>query len=211
MKLLKKQGFRFMLPITGGRFRISAYKESHRSRRDRTTAVCKLPDIQLSFEAEKSGDLPWRVIPEISGAGHFFDLGSHQLDFLDYIFGPVKKVSSLAVNQAGMYDAEDFVAASIPVRQQHNSNGNMEFCIFPRSQQDYFEIAGDKGIIKTSTFTYAPIVVVNSSGTKEFANERPENIQFYLIEQIVRLFHKEEMLSAQVKLPPEQAGLWMRL
>ncbi len=35
-------------------------------------------------EDEKAGKLPWRVIPEISGAGHFFDLGSHQLDYLDF-------------------------------------------------------------------------------------------------------------------------------
>jgi predicted dehydrogenase len=36
-------------------------------------------------EDEKTGKLPWRVIPEISGAGHFFDLGSHQIDFLDFL------------------------------------------------------------------------------------------------------------------------------
>ena len=54
-------------------------------------------------EEEKAGRLPWRVIPEISGAGHFFDLGSHQLDYLDFVFGPVLKVSSIAVNQAHTY------------------------------------------------------------------------------------------------------------
>ena len=33
----------------------------------------------------KSGELPWRVIPEISGGGEFMDLASHTLDVLDYI------------------------------------------------------------------------------------------------------------------------------
>jgi len=137
-------------------------------------------------EAEKSGDHPWRVIPEISGAGHFFDLGSHQLDFLDYIFGPVIKVSSMAVNQSGLYQAEDFVAASFVFKGNIVGTGIWSFTVSREANRDYFEIVGDKGIIKTSTFTYDPIVLVNSSGTKEFANERPENIQFYLIEQIVR-------------------------
>jgi len=137
-------------------------------------------------EAEKSGNPPWRVIPEISGAGHFFDLGSHQLDFLDYIFGPVIKVSSLAVNQSGLYQAEDFVAASFVFKGNIVGTGIWSFTVSREANRDYFEIVGDKGIIKTSTFTYDPIVLVNSSGTKEFANERPENIQFYLIEQIVR-------------------------
>ncbi|HPA87560.1 MAG TPA: hypothetical protein PK106_07180, partial [Bacteroidales bacterium] len=33
--------------------------------------------------------------------------------------------------------------------------------------------------------TYEPVRVVNSNGTREYANEKPDNIQFYLIEQIV--------------------------
>ena len=79
---------------------------------------------------EKAGKLPWRVIPEISGAGHFFDLGSHQLDYLDFLFGPVLKVSSLAVNQAHNYSAEDFVSAQLPFQGQYSRYGNLEFqCI----------------------------------------------------------------------------------
>jgi len=137
-------------------------------------------------EDEKAGKLPWRVMPEISGAGHFFDLGSHQLDFLDYLFGPVIKVSSMAVNQAGMYRAEDFVAASFLFNDNIAGTGIWSFAASREANRDYFEITCDKGIIKTSTFTYEPIVLVNSSGTKEFANERPENIQLYLIGQIVK-------------------------
>ncbi len=137
-------------------------------------------------EDEKAGNLPWRVIPEISGAGHFFDLGSHQLDFLDYIFGPVLKVSSLAENQGQLYKAEDFVAASFLFRDNIVGTGVWSFSVSREANRDYFEIVGEKGIIKTSTFTYDPIVLVNSAGTQEFVNERPDNIQFYLIEQIVR-------------------------
>jgi predicted dehydrogenase len=142
-------------------------------------------------EDEKSGNLPWRVIPEISGAGHFFDLGSHQLDFLDYLFGPVLKVSSLTANQGQLYKAEDFVSASFLFRDNIVGNGIWSFSVSREANRDYFEITGDKGIIKTSTFTYDPIVLVNSAGTKEFMNERPENIQVYLIEQIVRALSGE--------------------
>lgn len=137
-------------------------------------------------EDEIAGKLPWRVIPEISGAGHFFDLGSHQLDYLDFLFGPVQKVSSLVVNQANNYSAEDFVSASFLFRENIVGTGIWSFSTCHEGNRDYFEIIGEKGIIKTSTFTYEPIVLENSSGRQEFVNERPENIQFYLIEQIVR-------------------------
>ncbi len=137
-------------------------------------------------EDEIAGKLPWRVRPEISGAGHFFDLGSHQLDYLDFLFGPVQKVSSLVVNQADNYSAEDFVSASFLFRNNIVGTGIWSFSSCREANRDYFEIIGEKGIIKTSTFTYEPIVLENSNGRQEFVNERPENIQIYLIEQIVR-------------------------
>jgi 1,5-anhydro-D-fructose reductase (1,5-anhydro-D-mannitol-forming) len=37
------------------------------------------------------GELPWRVRPEIAGGGHFVDLASHTLDFLDYVLGPIQR------------------------------------------------------------------------------------------------------------------------
>jgi len=150
-------------------------------------------------EDEVAGRLPWRVIPEISGAGHFFDLASHQLDYLDYLFGPVLKVSSMVLNQANNYNAEDFVSASFLFRDNIVGSGIWSFSSSLEANRDNFEIVGEKGIIKTSTFTYEPIVLVNGNGRQEFINERPENIQFYLIEQIVKaLLGKGKVVSTGV-------------
>lgn len=55
---------------------------------------------------------PWRVIPEISGGGHFVDLASHQLDYLDYLFGPITSTKSITRNISKLYGAEDYVSAS---------------------------------------------------------------------------------------------------
>jgi predicted dehydrogenase len=150
-------------------------------------------------EDEKDGRLPWRVIPEISGAGHFFDLASHQLDYLDFLFGPVLKVSSMVLNHANNYTAEDFVSASFLFRDNIVGTGIWSFSSSREANRDNFEIVGEKGIIKTSTFTYEPIVLVNGNGRREFINERPENIQFYLIEQIVKaLSGKGEVVSTGI-------------
>jgi predicted dehydrogenase len=150
-------------------------------------------------EDEKAGRLPWRVRPEFSGAGHFFDLASHQLDYLDFVFGPVIKVSSVAVNQAHLYEAEDFVSASFVFSDNIVGTGIWSFNVSREGNRDSFEIVGEKGIIKTSTFTYEPIVLINGNGRQEFINERPENIQFYLIEQIVKaLSGKGDVVSTGV-------------
>jgi predicted dehydrogenase len=154
-------------------------------------SIGKVRFVQLQIynfpsEDEKAGRLPWRVKPDISGAGHFFDLASHQLDYLDFVFGPVRKVASLTINQAGLYKAEDFVSASFLFRNNIVAAGNWCFAFSPESNRDSLEIFGEKGMIKTSTFSFEPIVLANETGHQEFRNERPEHVQYYLIEQIVK-------------------------
>ncbi len=137
-------------------------------------------------EDEKAGILPWRLDPKLSGGGHFFDLACHQLDYLDLLFGPVQKVRSIAVNQAGLYKVEDFVSAQFLFCNNIIGTGTWSFSVSPESNRDTIEIIGDKGSIKFTTFNFEPIVLMNESGRQEFINERPENIQYYLIDKIVR-------------------------
>jgi predicted dehydrogenase len=138
---------------------------------------------------EKAGKSSWRVDPQISGGGHFFDLASHQLDYLDFMFGPIRKVKSFAANQAGHYEAEDFVSAEFSFDNGIIGTGIWCFSVSPQSGRDTIEIIGDSGSIKFTTFSFEPIVLTNVSGRQEFINERPENVQYYLIEKIVRSLH----------------------
>ena len=43
----------------------------------------------------------WRLNAEIAGAGFFLDLGSHTLDVLDWMLGPLQNVSGHAENRGG--------------------------------------------------------------------------------------------------------------
>ena len=69
----------------------------------------------VSIRNERPGHLDeagrggWRVDPEISGGGHFVDLGSHTLDLLDWLLGPVTHAAGIATNRGGRYRAEDLV------------------------------------------------------------------------------------------------------
>ncbi|MCX6321039.1 MAG: Gfo/Idh/MocA family oxidoreductase [Bacteroidia bacterium] len=137
-------------------------------------------------EDEKSGKLSWRVDPEISGGGHFFDLASHQLDYLDFLFGPILKVKSIVLNQAGLYKAEDFVTAEFVFPNNIVGTGSWCFSASLESGRDTIEIIGDKGSIRFSTFSFEPIVLSNNSGRQKFINERPEHVQYNLIEKVVQ-------------------------
>jgi predicted dehydrogenase len=149
----------------------------------------RLLQIQLfksPSEDEKSGILPWRVDPEISGGGHFFDLACHQLDYFDLLFGPVQKVRSIVLNQGGLYKAEDFVTAEFVFQDKIIGTGTWCFNASKEANRDLIEITGTRGSIKFSTFSFEPIVLASESGSMEFINERPENVQYYLIEKIVQ-------------------------
>jgi len=39
---------------------------------------------------------PWRVDAASAGAGHFLDVGSHVLDLIDHLFGPLEDVAGCA-------------------------------------------------------------------------------------------------------------------
>lgn len=137
-------------------------------------------------QQEIAGELPWRVDPEVSGGGHFFDLASHQLDYLDYLFGPMENIRSIALNHAGLYKAEDFVTSSFLFPNNIAGTGTWSFSVSPESERDSIEIIGNKGSIRFSTFNFEPIVLMNSSGRQEFINERPEHVQYNLIEKVVQ-------------------------
>ena len=149
----------------------------------------RLIQIQLfktPTKDEISGILPWRVDPALSGGGHFFDLACHQLDYFDYLFGPVLKVKSIVMNQGGLYKAEDFVTAEFVFADDIAGTGAWCFNASEESNRDIIEITGTRGSIRFSTFSFEPIIMMNDSGRQEFINERPEHVQYNLIEKIVR-------------------------
>lgn len=134
---------------------------------------------------DHSDNLPWRVIPELSGGGYIFDLGSHQLDFMDYILGPIDELTSMAFNQGGLYDPEDFVSAGFRCQNNVAGHGVWSFAAPGFLQEDTIEIAGDKGKITFSCFDFTDIVLEAGGEISYFENKRPEHVQKPLIETIV--------------------------
>jgi len=65
---------------------------------------------------------------EIAGAGYFYDLASHQLDLLDYLFGPVTDVNGFTTNVGGLYAVEDTVTAAFRFHSGVLGSGSWSFC-----------------------------------------------------------------------------------
>lgn len=147
-------------------------------------------NIKLFYPPRHDDYLPetqiWRVKPEISGGGYFYDLACHTLDVLDYLFGPITDVSGVSTNRADLYAAEDVVTASFRFRDGLVASGAWCFVAHEKSKCDVIEILGSKGRLLFSTFEFSPIIVETSEGRQEFLPPNPANIQYFLIESIVQ-------------------------
>jgi 1,5-anhydro-D-fructose reductase (1,5-anhydro-D-mannitol-forming) len=127
--------------------------------------------------------MPWRVRPEISGGGLFVDLGSHTLDLLDFLFGPLREVEGEATNRAGAYAAEDTVAMDFAFDNGMRGSGDWCFCADQRA--DEVVVSGDRGELRFATFDDVPIVVADDGGRHEHRIANPPHIQQPLVETVV--------------------------
>jgi len=129
----------------------------------------------------------WRIFPEIAGGGYFYDLASHQLDFLDYLFGPVKNAGGYANNQAGLYPAEDIVTGSFYFENGVVGQGIWCFTSSSVSDIEKTVIVGSKGQISFSYFGDGTVVLETEDKEAEVIPfVLPRHIQLPLINSIVQ-------------------------
>ncbi|MBP3950783.1 Gfo/Idh/MocA family protein [Bacillus suaedae] len=142
--------------------------------------------IQYQQVSEKEKNMvnpPWRVQPHLSGGGLFYDLGSHTLDILDFLLGPIKSVSGYASNQSGYYEAEDLVTGTYQF--ESGTHGVGQWCYSAHEELDVNKIIGSEGTISFSTFGNTPIVLTTKNGTKEWSFDPPKHVHQPLLETIV--------------------------
>jgi len=150
----------------------------------------------------------WRVFPEISGGGHFHDLASHQFDFMEYAFGPIKNAKGIARNQAGLYKADDIVVANFEFESGMLGNGSWCFTVNKNQRIDETKIIGSKGQITFSFFEKYSIKVETENNTEEFHLPYPEHVQQPLIELIVKELRGEGKCPG-TGFTGARANVWM--
>jgi predicted dehydrogenase len=140
-------------------------------------------------EKNAQGDvskLPWRVMPEVGGPGRLLDLGSHTLDFLDQLFGPIVQVGGESRNRAGLYPTPDLYAAQFAFVNGVLGSGLWCFCVGTSSWEDQVEILGEAAKLSFSVYGAEPLQLRTADGRVEAIHTpTPEHVQQPLIETIV--------------------------
>lgn len=128
----------------------------------------------------------WRIDPEIAGGGYFYDLASHQLDFLDFALGPIEAATGFVANQAGEYAAEDIVSTTFRFESGVMGLGLWCFSTGRVSEKDLTTIVGSKGQISFASFGAGELILTTDEHGKEvFEFDLPDHIQQFLIQSVV--------------------------
>ena len=128
----------------------------------------------------------WRVNPAIAGGGLFHDLAPHQLDIMYHLFGSAKKITGVAVNQGGGYDADDMVGGNILFNNGIIFTGS--WCFNAPVANDVCEIIGSKGKITFSFFGGNTIELTIGEKVTKINFDALQHVQQPMIEKVVQYF-----------------------
>lgn len=125
----------------------------------------------------------WRVDAKLAGGGHFLDVGSHALDLIDYLLGPLTDVAGVASNLASPYAVEDTV--SLNFRAPGGVPGAMHCNFASAVRDDTMRISGTEGEITFSVFGPEPLRWDNADGAQTFDLPHPPHVAQPLIQSVV--------------------------
>ncbi len=125
----------------------------------------------------------WRFDPAIAGAGLFYDLGSHCLDLLDFLLGPIAAVSGFAVNTGGAYAAEDLVTAAFRFDRGLAGSGAWNFNAHHAA--DTMVFTGTLGELTAPVFSDGDVAVRCAGQSHVLAIRNPSHVHQPLIQSIV--------------------------
>jgi 1,5-anhydro-D-fructose reductase (1,5-anhydro-D-mannitol-forming) len=151
-------------------------------------AIGPLTSVHLRFTAPprtagSDGRLPWRLQAPSAGGGLFLDLGSHAIDLLDFLLGPLAGVAGHASQRCSPGDVEDTVAmafctgAGVPGTAAWNFAGHQS--------EDRLELTGPRGRIQCSVFGDEPVRLVTARGVEELSRPNPPPVHQPLVQTIV--------------------------
>jgi 1,5-anhydro-D-fructose reductase (1,5-anhydro-D-mannitol-forming) len=146
--------------------------------------IGRLTGIRYVQTAPKHRDpAAWRVDATSAGGGLFLDVGSHVLDYLDELAGPLTGVSGTASRLAGSYAVEDCVSMSFRARGGVVGSGHWNFAA--ERIEERLSLDGTEGRLSFEVFSGGPLLLETPAGTEAIEKPTPPHIAQPLIQSVV--------------------------
>jgi 1,5-anhydro-D-fructose reductase (1,5-anhydro-D-mannitol-forming) len=152
----------------------------------RDEAVGRVTSVQIEvFDRLATGERAqaWRFDRSIAGGGLFLDMGSHCMDIVDFLVGPLQDVSGVALNTGGTYRVEDVTVAVFRAGVDAAGSGVWNFNA--DRTFDQIRLVGSGGTIAFPMFTDGDVILVRDGGERRFQVRNPPHVHQPLIQTIV--------------------------
>lgn len=144
-----------------------------------TSVRVELRQPLASGEAARS----WRFNRTLAGGGLFYDMGSHAVDLLDFLFGPVEQARGMTMNTGGAYEVEDVTVAMFRMASGVAATGVWNFNAGVAS--DALVVTTSNGEIRTAVFEDADVVITRHGNREVHPVRNPSHVHQPLIQSIV--------------------------
>lgn len=125
----------------------------------------------------------WLLTPEISGGGMLYDIGSHMIDLITYLFGEVEMASGISTNQSRVFDANDVTTGILKFK--NHVQGSIQLSFNGNENRDELVIIGSSGSLKFSIMSNENIIVTKNGKIYEISFDDMEHVQLPYIKRVV--------------------------
>lgn len=137
---------------------------------------------------------PWLNDPKISGGGQLYDVGSHMMDLILYLFGDVSFVKGISTNQAKVLEVEDNTSGILTFK--NGMQGAVQMTFNGQVREDQLTIVGSKGTLKFSIMDNEPLEVLKMDGIDQVSFELIEHVQMPMISDVAYAMAGESDLDS---------------
>lgn len=129
----------------------------------------------------------WRLKPEVSGGGYFYDIAPHQIDLMYHYFGAIESVAGFASVTDKNSSVADVVNGIISFESGVQFRGIWNFAAAAHNKKDECVIYGTEGSIQFS-FYGEEVALKNNDGATVFPFKNPKHVQQPMIAAVVDYF-----------------------
>lgn len=149
-------------------------------------ALGRVTSVQVELRqplADAQAAQAWRFNRALAGGGLFYDMGSHAVDLLDFLFGPVEHAAGVTMNTGGAYEVEDVTATTFRMAGGVVATGVWNFNAGVTS--DTIVVTTSDGEVRTAIFDDVDLMVTRAGKQEVHQVRNPPHVHQPLIQTIV--------------------------
>ena len=125
----------------------------------------------------------WLLNKEISGGGMLYDIGSHMVDIMIFLFEEALMASGISCNQNNDFKVNDVTTGIIKFK--NNIQGSIQLSFNGNDSRDELVIIGSKGTLKLSIMSNDKLTIIKDDETYEISFLNMEHVQLPFIKKMV--------------------------